>query len=172
MEMEETFAYLCQEDLKNSNGFVPLHRSLLFTHPLSCSSSAKVRTHRTVRFTKELLLDGLSKVGIKLANFELREMIDLAVTDEDGLISFTEYARLYESPAWLHTQTAASTMEQITATWKMLDLSGDGSVETDELVDVLMPFCMDLSIVDKMIRIADANIDEKVSILSPAADKI
>jgi len=131
-----------------------------------------MQTHRNVRFTKELLLDGLSKVGIKLANFELREMIALAVTDEDGLISFTEYARLYESQAWLRTQTAASTMEQITATWKMLDLSGDGSVETDELVDVLMPFCVDLSIVDKMIRIADANIDGKVSIWSTAADRM
>lgn len=99
-------------------------------------------------------------------------MFDLAVTDEDGLISFTEYARLYESPAWLRTQTAASTTEQITAAWKMLDLSGDGSVETDELVDVLMPFCVDLSIVDKMIRIADANIDGKVSIWSTAADRM
>ena len=168
--MEDSYAFFCQKDLLlacDSIGFVTTAACEQYIICL-WDQILQELSHSCFRFTIAELKAGLLEIGVRMAGFELKEMIELADADDDKMISFTEYANLYGSGPWFRAQAAASIKQQIEETWMMLDTnrrpSGANGVADPELLNAL-PFTAPEDI-EKMVRIADADMNNKVSHLA------
>jgi len=109
------------------------------------------------------LKGGLERVGILLAPWELREMMQVADLNNDCVISAEEFALAYGSLPWIRAQGVSGLMQRIMDIWKILDRNSDGSVSIDELVEALTPMGSSKTEIDQMVKAADANGDGVVS---------
>jgi len=113
--------------------------------------------------TAEELKSGLERVGIRLAPWELRQMVEVADVNKDHVISYEEFVDAYGKTEWIRAQGVCGLMTQIMATWKLLDVNDDGAVSVNELVKALVPFGESEEKVAQMINVADENGNGTVS---------
>merc|ERR1712166_12089 len=109
------------------------------------------------------LKSGLDSVGIHLAPWELREMMEIADTDGDHVISFEEYATAYGALSWIRAQGVCGLMHRIIETWKILDTNQSGGVDLEELVAALVPMGSDEAELRQMVHACDVDGDGIVS---------
>jgi len=109
------------------------------------------------------LKDGLERVGIRLAPWELREMMQVADLNQNHMISGEEFALAYGSEPWIRAQGVSGLMQRIMDTWKMLDKDESGSVSVSELIESLIPMGANRMEIDQMVKTADVDGDGAVS---------
>jgi len=113
--------------------------------------------------------DGLKqlvvKSGIQLDCWELKEMIDTADLNKDGLIDRAEFMQASKGLAWHRCRRLGQVHDEVTTTWKMLDTEGSGEVDIsaiDACFKRLGCAATDTQL-REMLRTADENQDGKVS---------
>jgi len=115
--------------------------------------------------TQDELCLALESCGIKLAPFELRDMIEAADANGDGVIDREEFKACYASMPWSRVNGLARLLEEIKATWALFDKDGDGSITHDELRQVFQKLRLDLKPeqIETMIEAADTDNDGEIS---------
>ena len=115
--------------------------------------------------SREELCLALESCGIKLARWELRNMMDEADANGDGVIDRQEFEACYHSMHWNRVNGLAKLLEEIKVTWALFDKDGDGSITHDELRQVFSKLNLDLSpeAVEEMIRSADVDMDGEIN---------
>ncbi len=81
----------------------------------------------------EELKAALSQLGIRMAPWELRDMMKAADTNGDGQIDYHEFMACYEHQMWAQVQGASETMNELAQTWKLFDVDDSGNVDVHEL---------------------------------------
>jgi len=103
--------------------------------------------------------DMLESVGYRLAPWELRELVELADTDKDGLINFEEFKAAYGMPGWERLEDLGEQLQNLRGLWAVLDLDGSGRVDLREVLSLFRSCGMKICQAEAESILKDSDVD-------------
>lgn len=79
--------------------------------------------------------DTLDSAGLRKAPWELREMLEAADINKNGLVEKDEFEAVYRNNGlWNCTRRLASSVSEMKQMWHLLDVNADGRVTREEML--------------------------------------